>query len=144
MMIMLMNHLLLHSLLKTKQADYNTSTARIAFFKLLTYSTSEVISNVSVNPTVGITINNKIYETGVAAVGLDHGYLSTEDFHRAILKVIQKIWSEVYSDPLIPTGLTMAQYNAANTAWDNSMKFELIQDLAITGVVDVSTLLAND
>ena len=129
--------------IKDKAADNMTNLDRLAFLQLLTYSTSEVVNAASGNPTVVVTINNKFFNTEVAALGLGYLHLSEEDFETVTLKVIQKIWSEVYSDPLIPTGLTMAQYNAANTAWDNSMKFELIQDLAITGVVDVSTLKAN-
>ena len=46
--------------------------------------------------------------------------------------------------PLIPTGLTSEQYNAANTAATNNNRHDFIRDLAITGVVNVSALLFND
>ena len=46
--------------------------------------------------------------------------------------------------PLIPTGLTIEQYNAANEAATNNNRHDFIRDLAITGVVNVSAHLFNN
>ena len=46
--------------------------------------------------------------------------------------------------PLIPTGLTVDQYNAANNAADNNDRHDFLQALDMPGVVNVSALLFNN
>ena len=72
--------------IKDKAADYMTNLDRLAFLKLLTYSTSEVVSGAIGNPTVVVTINNKFYNTEVAALGLGYNHLSDEDLKQLLLR----------------------------------------------------------
>ena len=97
---------------------------RKAFLKSLNHTTEVVVGDAyGGNGEITVIIDNMFLDTGVSGNNISvGGGITGEEFRTITLKVIQRIWKYHTAGnqiPLIPTGLTQAQYNKAS-ACDNS------------------------
>ena len=112
---------------------------RKAFLKSLNHTTEVVVGDAyGGNGEITVVIDNMFLDTGVSGNNISvGGGITGEEFRTITLKVIQRIWKYHTADnqiPLIPTGLTKAQYDKASLATTHGSRHTLVGSLANTFV----------
>ena len=125
------------------------SDERKALLKTLNHTTSVVVGDAySSNGEITVIINEMYFDTGVSGtgqLGTSDG-VTVEEFRIIVLKVIQRIWEIHTADnqiPSYPTGLTVAQINAADSATSGIGRHTELARWLPTGV-DISYSIEND